>query len=95
MDREGINTSVVNSPDASVAIGNGGSTEMPPKYKDAKLVKGVNPEPVMVTVCPGSADCGSTVMDGGIPEPIVIGVLAEVPPIVISTKERPWPRACG
>ena len=59
--------------------------------KDATLVKGGNPEPVMVTTCPGSADCGSTVMDADIGEPIVIGVLAEVPAIVISTWVVPNP----
>jgi hypothetical protein len=55
------------------------------------LVKGGNPDPVMVTTCPGSADCGSTVMDAGIAEPIVIGVLAEVPPIATSTCVFPNP----
>ena len=87
----GINTSVVNSPDASVAIGNGGSTEMPPRVKDAIVVKGGNPVPVMVTHSPGSADCGSTLMDAGISETIVIGILAEVPAITISTWAFPNP----
>ena len=59
--------------------------------KDATLVKGGNPEPVMVTTCPGSADCGSTVMDADIGEPIVIGVLAKVPAIVISAWAFPNP----
>jgi hypothetical protein len=59
--------------------------------KDATLVKGGNPEPVMVTTYPGSADCGSTVRDAGIAEPIVIGVLAEVPAIVISDWAFPNP----
>jgi hypothetical protein len=59
--------------------------------KDATLVKGGNPEPVKVTTCPGSADCGSTVRDTGIAEPIVIGVLAEVPAIVISAWAFPNP----
>ena len=45
----------------------------------------------MVTTCPGSADCGSTVMDADIGEPIVIGVLAEVPAIVISAWAFPNP----
>jgi len=64
---------------------------MPLKVKDAMLVKGGNPEPVTMTTWPGSADCGSTVMDAGIAEPIVIGVLAEVPAIVISTWAYPDP----
>ena len=66
MGSEGINASVVNSPDASVAIGNGGNAETPLKVNDALLVKSGNPEPVTMTTWPGSADCGSTVMDAGI-----------------------------
>ena len=56
LDCEGIIASVVNLPDASVAIGSGSGTETPSKVKDAMLVKGRNPEPVTVTAWPGSAD---------------------------------------
>jgi len=62
---ENINTSVVNSPDALVEGLGDGHKIMVPNVRDAMLVKGGNPEPVMVTTCPGSADCGSTVMDAG------------------------------
>jgi hypothetical protein len=87
---EGINTSIVKSPDALVGHGYG-STKTVPNVRDSMLVKGGNPDPMMVTTCPGSADCGSTVMDAGIAEPIVIGVLAEVPPIATSTCVFPNP----
>ena len=90
LGNKGINTSIVKSPDALVGHGYG-STKTVPNVRDSMLVKGGNPDPVMVTTCPGSADCGSTVMDAGIAEPIVIGVLAEVPPIATSTCVFPNP----
>jgi len=90
LGNKGINTSIVKSPDALVGHGYG-STKTVPNVRDSMLVKGGNPDPMMVTTCPGSADCGSTVMDAGIAEPIVIGVLAEVPPIATSTCVFPNP----
>ncbi len=62
---ENINTSVVNSPDALVEGLGDGHKKMVPNVRDAMLVRGGNPDPVMVTTCRGSADCGSTMVDAG------------------------------
>ena len=70
---EGINTSIVKSPDTLVGHGYG-STKMVPNVRDSMLVKRGNPEPVMVTTCPGAAVCGSTVMDAGIGEATAVDV---------------------